>query len=187
MLDSLLDGIKGQVAGAIAEKAGIDRRQAEQAVPLAGESIKEGVMGAVTSGKVGDVMNLLSGLSGEGAAAGGAASMLSGLVGGGGMMKNMVFQGIANNFVGKLTSKLGLPASIASTVSSMALPMIMNKIKGAASNDAGEVNPAGLMKTLGLDPGVLLSDGADALKGQAMDAAEDKLGGLGGGLSKLFG
>jgi len=41
MLDSLLDGMKGQVASAIAEKAGIDMGQAEQAVPLAGESIKE--------------------------------------------------------------------------------------------------------------------------------------------------
>jgi hypothetical protein len=197
MLDSLLDGIKGQVAGTLAEKVGIDLDQAEKAVPLAGDSIKEGIIGAVTEGNTGDIMSMFSSLTGGGDSGsgglGGAASMLSGLAGGGNsgdgggigdMMKNMVFKNIASNYVGKLTSSLGLPAGIANTISTMALPMIMNKIKGSASNDAGEVNASGLMDTLGLDAGSLLSGGTDAIKDQAMDAIKDKLG---GGLGKLFG
>ena len=185
MLDSLLDGMKGQVAGALAEKAGISMGQAEQAVPLAGESIKEGILGAVTKGKASDVMGMFSGLTGGG---GGAMGALAGLAGGGGggvggMMKNMVFAGIAQNFVGKLTSKIGLPAGIANTVSTMALPMILNKIKGAASNEAGEVNQAGLLKTLGVDAGGLLGGlggGADGAVDAAKDALKGKLGGIGG-------
>ena len=195
MLDSLLDGIKGQVAGALAEKAGINLGQAEQAVPLAGESIKEGIMGAVTGGDTDGVMSMLSGLAGGGNG-GGAMGALAGLAGGGGggvggMMKNMVFAGIAKNFVGKLTGQLGIPDGIANTVSSMALPMIMGKISGAA-NDASEgegINAAGLMKVLGGGGGALgalgglMGGGGD----NPLDAAKDALGGLMGGGSDAAG
>lgn len=198
MLDSLLDGIKGQLAGAIAEKTGINMGQAEKTIPLAGDSIKEGIMGAASEGNIGDIVGMFSSLTGgkESGGLGGAASMLSGLAGGGGdgiggMMKNAVFSNIANNFMGKLTSQLGLPSGISNTISSMALPMIMNKIKGAASNDAGEIDQAGLMNTLGLDAGDLLGglmggkdSAADAIKDKAVDALKDKLG---GGLGNLFG
>ncbi len=167
MLDSLLDGMKGQVAGAIAEKAGIDMGQAEQAVPLAGESIKEGIMGAVTGGNSDGVMSMLSGLTGGG---------------GGGMMQNAVFSGIAQNFIGKLTG-IGLPSGIASTISSMALPMIMCKIVGAA-NEASEgegINAAGLMKVMGGGGGALGALGGLMGGGNPLDAAKGALGGLMGG------
>lgn len=206
MLDSLLDGMKGQVAGALAEKAGIDLGQAEQAVPLAGESIKEGIMGAVSGGNSGDLMSMFSGLTGGGDAGGGIGGAISGLTGGGGaggMMKNMVFAGIAQNFIGKLTGQLGIPSGIANTVSTMALPMILNKVKGAASTEGGELDAAGLMKMVGGGDAAGLLGGltggggaagllggltgggdgggvADALKDKATDAIKDKLGGLGG-------
>ncbi|MEM6319793.1 MAG: DUF937 domain-containing protein [Bacteroidota bacterium] len=193
MLDSLLDGMKGQVASALAEKTGINMGQAEQAVPLAGESIKEGIMGAVTKGNTDDVMIMFSSLIGGGGG-GGAMGALAGLAGGGGggvggMMKNMVFSGIAQNFVGKLTSKLGIPAGIANSVSSMALPMIMGKIGGAAqSATPGDgIDAAGLMKVLGGGGGALGAlgglmggGGADSAVDAAKDALKDKLGGLGG-------
>ena len=167
MLDSLLDGMKGQVAGAIAEKAGIDLGQAEQAVPLAGESIKEGIMGAVTGGDSAGVMSMLSGLTGGG---------------GGGLMQNALFSGIAQNFIGKLTG-MGLPSGIASTISSFALPMIMGKIGGAA-NEASEgegINAAGLMKVMGGGGGALGALAGLAGGGNPLDAAKGALGGLMGG------
>jgi len=167
MLDSLLDGMKGQVASAIAEKAGIDMGQAEQAVPLAGESIKEGIMGAVTGGDSAGVMSMLSGLTGGG---------------GGGMMQNMVFSGIAQNFIGKLTG-MGLPSGIASTISSMALPMIMGKIGGAAdeASEGEGINAAGLMKVMGGGGGALGALGGLMGGGNPLDAAKGALGGLMGG------
>jgi len=149
-------------------------------------------MGAVTGGKSGDVMSMLSSLTGGGGG-GGAMGALAGLADGGGgvggMMKNMVFAGIAKNFVGKLTGQLGIPAGIANTVSTMALPMIMGKISGAA-NDASEgegINAAGLMKVLGggggaagLLGGLMGGSGADDAVDAAKDALKGKLGGLGG-------
>lgn len=166
MLDSLLDGIKGQVVDTLKEKTGLDAGQAEQAVPLAKDSIMEGLTGAVSGGDLSGVLGMFSG-GGEG---------------GGGMMENMVYKGIATNFISKLTSQIGIPESMASTVSSFALPMIMDKIKGGASNDSGEVDQAGLMSMLGGGGGLV-----DGLKDQAADMLKDKLGGLGGLAGGLFG
>jgi len=42
MLDSIMDAVKGQVVSAITEKTGLDIGQAEQALPLAQESVTEG-------------------------------------------------------------------------------------------------------------------------------------------------
>ncbi len=167
MLDSLLDGIKGQVVDTLKEKTGLDGGQAEQAVPLAKDSITEGLTSAMAGGNISGIMGMFGG--GDG--------------GGGGLMENMVYKGIAGNFINKLTSKLGIPESMASTVSGFALPMIMDKIKGKASDADGNVSQSGLMDTLGLDAGSL----TDGLKDKAGDMLKDKLGGLGGGLGKMFG
>lgn len=166
MLDSLMDGLKGQVIDTLKEKTGLDAGQAEQAVPLAKDSITEGLTSALSGGNISGILGMFSG---------GDA--------GGGLMENMVYKGIAGNFINKITSALGIPESTAQTVSSFALPMIINKIKGQASDDSGEVSQSGLMDTLGLDSGSLM----DGLKGQAGDMLKDKLGGLGGGLGKMFG
>ena len=164
MLDSIMDGLKGQVASTLAEKTGLDMGQAEQTVPLAKDSITEGLTSAISGGNVGGIMSMFSSMSGGGN-------------GGGGLVQNMLFKGIAGNFIGKLTSKLGIGEGMAQTVSGLALPMILSKIKGAASDDSGEVSQSGLMSTLGLDAGAL----TDGLKDQAADALKGKLpGGIGG-------
>lgn len=184
MLDTLLDGIKGQVASTIAEKVGLDMGQAEQAVPVAGESIKEGILGAVSTGDVAGVLGMFQGDD---------------------MQSSSIFQSIAGIFTGKLGS-LGIGGG--SAISALALPMILNKIKGAASGDSGQLDAAGLMNVLGAGNtggimgavtgalggggGGLLGNVMDAvtggtedagdaagdLKDQAIDAVKDKLGGL---------
>ena len=166
MLDSLMDGIKGQVVSTLKEKTGLDGGQAEQAVPMAKDSITEGITSAMAGGNMSGILSMFSGGGSNG--------------GGGGLMENMVYKSIAGNFINKLTSKLGIPESMASTVSSFALPMIMDKIKGKASDGDGKVSQSGLMSTLGLDAGSL----TDGLKDKAGDMLKGKLG---GGLGKMFG
>ena len=163
MLDGIINSVKGQVANTIAEKTGLSMGQAEEAVPMAKDSIVDGVMGAVSGGNLGGVMGLFGKSSG-----------------GGGLVQNMVYKSIAGSFINKITSKFGIPESMASTVSSFALPMIMEKISGSVSNDKGEVDKGNLMKTFGIDAGSLMGNAADAMK--------DKLGDkLGGGIGKMFG
>ncbi len=189
MLDNILDGLKGQVVSAISEKTGLDAGQAEQAMPMAKESIMEGVMGAVGGGNLSGIMGMFSG-------------------GGGGMMQNMVYQGIAQNFIGKLTGGLGVNSGIAGTISSTVLPMIMSKISGSAADADGNVSENGIMSALGVDSGGLMgkvgdmlggasdaaggaADGAgslvDGLKDKAADALKDKAGDLLGGIGGMFG
>ena len=164
MLDNLIDGLKGQVIDTLKEKTGLDAGQAEQALPLAKESITSGIMGAVSSGNISDVMGMFSG--------GGDSA-------GGGFMQNMVYQGIAKNFIGSLTSKLGIPESMASSVSTFALPMIMNKIKGQAADADGNVDQSGLMNMLEMGAGGNMMDN---LKDQAGDMLKGKAGDMLGGL-----
>jgi len=142
-----MDAVKGQVVSAVAEKTGLGAEQAEQALPLAKESITEGIMGAVSGGNVDGILGMLT------SAVGGTDD-----TGGGGLLQNMVYKGIAGNFMSKVTSSLGVSDGIAGTLSSVALPMIMSKIGGAtqAAGDTDGIDAGSMMSALGLDSGSLL-------------------------------
>lgn len=167
-----MDAVKGQVVSAIAEKTGLQLGQAEQAIPLAQESVTEGIMGAITGGNVDGILGMLSSAVGGG---GGNS--------GGGLLQNMVYKGIAGNFISKATSSLGLSEGVASTISSLALPMIMSKIGSAtqAAGDTDGIDAGSMMSALGLDAGSLLGNltgGGEAgdLLGKAMGMLGDAKG-----------
>lgn len=166
MLDSLLDSVKGQVVSAIAEKTGLNADQATQAIPLAGESITEGITGALAGGNVDGILGMFKSAVGGG--------------GGGGLVENMVYKGIAGSFINKATSALGLNEGVAGTISGIALPLIMNKIGGAAQaqGDTDDIDQSSLMGALGLDAGSLLSGLAGGgAAGSVLGKAADLLGG----------
>ena len=185
MLDSIMDAVKGQVVSAIAEKTGLPIGQAEQTLPLAQESVTDGIMGAISGGNVDGILGMLSGAVGGG---------------GGGLMDNPIFKGIAGNFIGKMTSSLGIDSGMAGTISSLALPMIMSKIGGAtqAAGDTDGIDAGSMMSALGLDGGSLLSSlagGGEAgdllgkaasMLGGATDAGKSAGGGLLGKLGGMF-
>lgn len=174
-----MGAVKGQIVSAIAEKTGLPLGQAEQALPLAQESVTEGITSALTGGNVDGILGMLT-------------SAVSGNNAGGGLLQNVVYKGIAGNFINKATSSLGLNEGVASTISSLALPMIMNKI-GTATQAAGDtdgIDAGSMMSALGLDSGSLLGNltgGGEAgdLLGKAMGMlgdAKDKGQSAGGGL-----
>ena len=172
MLDSILDAVKGQVISTITEKTGLGTNQAEQAIPLAKDSITDGITSAISGGNVGGILDMVKSATGGGD-------------GGGGLLQNMVYKGIAGNFIGSLTSKLGVPESMASTVSSLALPMIMSKLGGATkeAGDTDDIDAGSLMSVMGLDAGSLLGKAGDLLGG---GDKKDGGGGLGGMLGNLL-
>lgn len=160
MLDSIISGIKGQALGALTNQTGVNAQQAEAALPLAQESIKDGLLGAATSGNIGGITDMLKMAGGSG---GGVA----------GLAQNAVYGSIASNFIGKLTSGLGLPAGIAQQVSGVALPMIIGKLGSQATTEGGG----------GLDLGAITK----LVGGGATGAAGDLLGKAGGMLGGLMG
>ncbi|OAV44434.1 hypothetical protein A3850_007980 [Lewinella sp. 4G2] len=163
-----MGAVKGQIVSTISEKTGLDLGQAEQAIPLAQESVTEGLTSAVSGGNVDGILGMLT------SAVGG---------GGEGLLSNNVYKGIAGSFVSKLTSSLGLDSGIASTISSLALPMIMNKLGGAtqAEGDSDGIDAGSLMSTLGLDAGSLLGNA-----GKLLGGGGDSGGGIGGMLGGLL-
>ncbi|MEL6275020.1 MAG: DUF937 domain-containing protein, partial [Bacteroidota bacterium] len=156
MLDSLLDSIKGQVTSTIAEQTGLDMGQAEKTIPVAKNSIIDGVKSAVMGGNAGGVLDML-----KGAVSGGGVAELA---------QNMVYKNIADNFISQATSAIGLPESMASTVSNLALPSILNKIGGAAqaAGDTDEIDESSVMSAMGLDAGGLLGKAKDLLGGKGL-------------------
>jgi hypothetical protein len=100
--------------------------------------------------------------------------------GGGGLVENMVYKGIAGNFISKITSTLGVGEGMAGTLSGVALPMIMEKIGGAtqAAGDTDGIDQDSVMSALGLDAGSLL--GGLAGGGAAGDLLGKAAGMLGG-------
>ena len=168
MLDSIIDQVKSQAIGAITQQTGLSADQAEQAVPVAQESIKDGLMGAAMSGNFGGIQEMFQMVGGGG---GGAAGGL------GAMAKNAVFASILTKFVGGLTSKLGIGDCIADKVGAVALPMILGKLGGQVTSEGGGFDLGGITKLVG---GGAAESATGALGGLA-DKAKGMLGGMLGG------
>lgn len=183
-----MDAVKGQVVSAIAEKTGLAAGQAEQTIPLAQESVTEGITSALSGGNVDGLLGMLTSAVGGGSGSGG------------GLLENVVYKGIAGNFINKVTSSLGLSEGVASTISSLALPMIMNKIGGAtqAAGDTDGIDAGSMMSALGLDAGSLLGGlagggqtgdllgKAASMLGGAKDTGSTAGGGLLGKIGGMF-
>jgi uncharacterized protein YidB (DUF937 family) len=111
MLDSILSGLKNQIAGELVSKAGIKDSQIDDIIKVAGESTKEVMTNKLSPDMLGDVMNLFSKGKNSGAA-------------------NGIQNDLINSFVGNLISKLGISDSMAKTISATAIPKIIEMITG---------------------------------------------------------
>ena len=153
MLDTILDEVRSQLVSTLTQKTGLGAAQAEQAVPLAKDSISEGFTSAISGGNVGGILDLLRG------ATGGAA--------GGDLMDNLVYKGIAGSLINKLTARLGLPETMAQTVTSYALPFLLGRLatRTKEAGDSDAIDQASIMKLMGLDSGSLLGKAGGMLGG----------------------
>jgi len=152
MLDKLFESFGGDVVNDIAEKAGIPVDQAKSILPVAQESIQEGLMKEVTGGNVSGILSMFNS--------------------GSGMSSNPVFGGIKQMFMANMMSKLGLPSGVATMISGFGLENIMGKL-GGILGDGGEVTESGLMDKLGMGGGL-----GDMAKNIVGDKLKDITGGL---------
>ena len=167
MLESILDAVKGEIVSTVQNETGLGPREAEQTVPLARESVSEGITGALSGGNLGGILD-----------------MLKGSTGGGGLLQNAVFQGIAAKFIHKLTGQLGLSEGVAQKVANLALPIILGKLAGRtrAAGDTDEIDKGSLLDVLGLDAGDILGNVAGGLLGGKGQGTKGS-----GGFGNLFG
>lgn len=122
----------------------LSEEEAEQTIPVAEESIKEGVQEEVGKGNLGGLLSMFSG---------------------GNFSQNTIYESISNSFVGKLMAKVGLSPEKAKRVASNFLPEVLGSVKEKAENEEGEISETGLLKSLGFDPSELLGSFKDKLGG----------------------
>lgn len=163
MLDSIIASVKGQAISAMTGQTEINAQQAEQALPLAQDSITEGLMGAATSGKFGEISSLLK-------LAGGGAGLSS-------LTSNPIFTSILGGFAGKLVAKLGLGSGVANSVAGAALPLILSKLGGEATKQGGDSLDLGTITKL-------LGGGAAGSAGGALGGLAEQAKGMLGGFGK---
>ena len=162
MLDQLMNSIGGDVISSLTEKAGITAEQAEQVMPVAQETLQEGLMKEAASGNVEGILGMFN--SGDG------------------MESNGLFGSLKGMFVQNIMTKIGLPAPVAAMVAGTGLTGILGGLAGKMGG-AGNITQDGLMSSLGMGGAgglmdaakVLMGDGADA-GGGLMDAAKGLLG-----------
>ena len=145
MLENIINSVKGQLTGDLQNKFNLNPTQAEQSVDLAKEQIETGLQKEAAGGDVSGIMNLLKG--GQAAAASHPA------------VSDMV-----NNYVQALSTKLGIPAGVASQIGPHVIQFIMEKLSGKVNS--GEVKQTDLMGMLG------------GLGGKLPGGLGDKLGGM---------
>ncbi len=153
MLDQLFSSIKGEVISSITDKAGINAEQAEQILPIAKEKIEDGFKSEVSSGNISGLMDLFQGND---------------------LAQNGIFNSIKQNLLNGIVSKLGLPESVASIVSSVGLEKIFSLISDNSKDKDGNIDQNQLLSTLGIEGGI-------------GDIAKNMLKGKLGGLGNLFG
>ncbi len=152
MLDKLFESFGGDVVNDIAAKAGIPVDQAKSILPVAQESIQEGLMKEVTGGNISGILGMFNS--------------------GSGMGSNPIFGGIKQMFMANMMSKLGLPSGVASMISGFGLENIMGKLSGVLGG-GGEITESGLMDKLGMGGGL-----GDMAKNIVGDKLKDITGGL---------
>jgi hypothetical protein len=172
MLDKIIEMVSGDALNAMTEKAGVSMDQAKQMLPLAGDSLQEGLIPQVTGGNVDGVLGMFRSFKG------------------GGLESNDIFGSIKNLFMKKVMTSMGLPESIAGLVATSGMTSIIGNLAGKiqADGDTDNIDAGSLMNVLGGD-GMLgnIADMMDGNKEGGMmdnlkDAAVDKLGKFTGGL-----
>lgn len=173
MIDKILEMVGGDAVKAMTSKAGISMDQAKEMLPLAGESLQEGLMSQVTGGNLDGVLGMFKSFDG------------------GGLENNSLFGGIKNMFMKKIMTNMGLPDSIAGLVANSGLTNIIGSLTGMIKDDGdtNDIDAGSLMNVLGGDKGMLGNIAGSLLGGKTggamdslKDAAKGKLGDIAGGL-----
>ena len=124
---------------------------------VAKDTVTDGLKNEATSGGLDSVMSLFNG-------------------NGGNLQSNSIVSSLSNNFVASLASKLGMDQSMATKISGVVIPFIMEKFSGSETGSAS--SPTDLTSKIGF--GDITSSLNNMLGGN------DKGGDILGSLGKLF-
>ena len=158
MLEQLMDLIKQQGEESVVRNPAIPNEQNSQVLGEAGNSIINGLQGALAGGGLSQVMKLFS--SGNGA----------------GIMDNPIVQNIVQSFTGKLTNQFNVSPAQATQVSSSLIPQVLQGLTGkvADANDSSlDINSMMQSLTGGQTSGINFQDLLQKFQGAGGDVDGD--------------
>jgi len=168
MLDKIMEMVGGDALNEITSKAGISMDQAKQMMPLAQESLQEGLMSQVTGGNTEGLLGMFNSATG----------------GGGGLMSNGIFGSIKGMFMKKIMTNMGIPESVAGLAAGAGMSSMIGNITGMLQQDGDndDINVSNIMNVLGGGGaagmlGGLLGGEAGGALGGLKDAAAGLMGG----------
>lgn len=126
MIENLINNLKGQLTGELQNKYDLQPDTANKSVDLAKENLLDELKSRASSGDLGGLMDVLKG---------GKAPAESSAV-----------NSVINKYVSDLTSRLGIPASIAQQVAPFAINFIMQRLGSKVGS--GEVSQSDLLGSL---------------------------------------
>ncbi|ABG59882.1 conserved hypothetical protein [Cytophaga hutchinsonii ATCC 33406] len=156
MLDQLIQTAKEQLAPQL-EKIGVKQDQLGSVFNVAQESVTDGLKSEVAGGGLDSIFSMFNGQGGTG-------------------QSSSIVSSLSNGFVSSLISKLGFDQSMATKISALVIPFIMEKFAGSESGSAA--SPNDLADKLGF--GDISGTLGNLLGGK------DKGGDLLGGIGNLF-
>ncbi|MBF8963511.1 hypothetical protein I0P70_09650 [Pontibacter sp. FD36] len=116
MLGNIINSVKGQLTGELQDKFNIDSGQANQSVDLAKDHVTEGLKKEASGGDAGGIMNMLKGQKAP--------------------QDSPAMNSTIQNYIGDLTSKVGIPESVAKQVGPFVVSFLMNKIGGNVNSQS---------------------------------------------------
>jgi len=155
MLDQLLESFKGEALSQITSKLGLSESEANNSVNVVGEEIQSSVSNQLSLGNIGGIMNMFQDADGDGVPD--------------------ALEGIGENVIGGLTSKLGFSAEKSKMVSDFVIPMAVKYFGNKMGNES---------KSGGMDMSSIISQFAGG--GSSDKGSNDLLGGITKSLGGLF-
>lgn len=126
MLESIINSVKGQLTGELQNKFNIDPNQANRSVDLAKDNLANGLKKEATGGDFGGIMDMLKGNKAP--------------------ADSSVVNGMTNNYIGELTSKLGIPEQVARQIGPFVMTFLMNKVSGKVTSEGmGQSDVMGML------------------------------------------
>ncbi|AKD02391.1 hypothetical protein POKO110462_10695 [Pontibacter korlensis] len=123
MIENLINGLKGQLTGELQSKFNLQPDTANKSVDLAKDNVVGELKQRASSGEMGGLMDVLKGRKAPD--------------------DSSATNSIINKYVSDLTTRLGIPESVAKQVAPFAIKFIMQKIGGQAS--AGNISEGDLL------------------------------------------
>jgi|GEM_PF-533717 len=170
MLDKIMEAVGGDALSQITSQAGVTPEQAKEMLPLAQESLEEGLTSQISNGNTEGLLGMFNSAGGDGLASNGVFGTIKGL------------------FMQKIMGKMGLPASVAGLAAGAGMDSMIGSVSNMlkADGDNDDIDTSNIMSVLGGGGaagmlGNLLGGNAGGALGGLKDAASGLLGGTADG------